>query len=782
MPQREQTKTFHTYSGGLITEVNPLMYPDNSVVDTENFEILIDGSLRRRKGLTPETGASFKDVSSANLGATTEHFWRNAGGETDTHFHIIQMGETLYIYKDDQTTLTLRDEFFNLEAFAPFGSSWSTDRRADNPIDVSWGRGHALITHPYTEPFYLEYDGTTITANRISMKIRDFRGAEDGTLATLKPTAITDAHQYNLQNAGWDAANITLWQTAKTNYPSLNYQQFFGFRRAETSGGTYDWNGIRTFDPDRLEDEQLSNARAPGGHFIVSPFNDTAANTSDVFDITTWTATGGGPWVITVTTGSAHGLAVSDTIQIDGQLGYYLTSFLELYSFSFDGNHTVSTVPTTTTLTFSVAAPFQFNSWADQYNTKGQLAGVLVKPDGIEIFERPSCNAFFAGRVFYSGTPKSPHHNIVYFSQVILKDSQYGNCHQEHDPTDEYLPDITEADGGTITIADAGKIIALQPLGPSLLVLAANGVWEIGGGANGYFDALDYVVRKITDAGCISQTSVINAENQVAYASAQGAYRVFVNPEIRSLVAESITEEKVNTKWQNINTFHKQSMKAIYDPVRKRILWMYDTATSPTAPTWNYREILIFDTRLNAFYVHTFPAEDLFATDTYLKGFLLPENYTRAGEAVIKYLTLTQTSGIRWNEMTEANFSDLSEVDAAGHFITGYEHMQDATRDKQIKYLTTFMERVEGSALTLQARWDFADKEVTGKFTSDINLYRKPRTYIGDGGADSDDGYPVVYAKHQVSGQGQVVSLKFSTTADKEAHIYGWSIDFQGVQ
>ena len=123
MPQTRQTKNYHTFSGGLNSEVSPLTYPDDSVTDISNMELRIDGSVRRRKGLTTETSATFKTVSSYTNGtdAVTEHFWRNVGGDPTLHFHVVQTGLTLHFYTDDATTLVALGSAINLSDFTPSG-------------------------------------------------------------------------------------------------------------------------------------------------------------------------------------------------------------------------------------------------------------------------------------------------------------------------------------------------------------------------------------------------------------------------------------------------------------------------------------------------------------------------------------------------------------------------------------------------------------------------------------------------------------------------------------
>lgn len=793
MPQSQQSKNYYTFSGGLNTEVSPLNYPDDTVVEISNMDLLIDGSIRRRKGLTPETSATFKALHGTYTNGSdvvTEHIWRNAGGDSDSHLWVVQAGTQLYFFDDDATTLTPRDETIDLTDFVPQGATWTAAQIARRAVDITWGRGHALIVHRHLTPFYIEYDVDTdvITSTQIDIRIRDFVGVDDGVSDDIYPTSLTDAHKYNIMNQGWSEADITAYQGTQSQYPAKKTRTIMGYLRALTASTSYDFDGVRSFSGAKLDAEKFPNAPAPMGHFKLNPFDTTAAGNGQDVDITTWSISGttAGTQTITITTSAVHGYVATDVIAVSGQNSVmnilWNPSEPDIRNWSFDGVYTVVSAPTTTTLTFTVTFPDNFSSWNSQYQQLGQISGGIENDDGVVYDERPSTVAFFAGRAWYAGLPRSPYNNTIFFSQVVLKNAQYGRCYQENDPTDELVPDLIESDGGVIPIPEAGNVIKLQPFGQSMLVFCDNGVWEIDGGSNRYFDAVDYAVRRITQVGLVARESVVEAENQLVYTSDQGAYRIFVDPQARVLISSPITEAKYNAGWAAIDSKHKRSMKTLYDPVRKRVLWLYDTTADPSIRTWNYTRVTVYDVRLDAFYTYDFPVGTAFATDTYVKGFIKPELFTRDGETIIKYLTWTDGSGFRWCEMTEASFSDLGEVDAAAHFITGYDHMGDASKDKQVKYLTTFMERIEDSSLTLQPRWDFAESSITGKFDGSKECYRHPRVFIGDGEDEADNGYPVVFSKHNVRGQGLVLALKFSTTAAKDAHIYGWSIDWQGVQ
>lgn len=802
MPQTQVTKNYNRFVAGLHTEVTPLTFPENSVTEIENFDLKIDGSLRRRKGLAFETGSVFKDIPSTftnGTDAVTEHFWRNAGG-SDTHIHIVQVGDQLVFYTDARDILGQRIDTVDLNSHRAKNSTVTTTQIAAQPVDISWGRGQALVTQRHINPFFLEFNEVagTVCAFPIEIFVRDFAGINDGIGSEVNPVTLTTTHKYNLRNQGWRQANITSFSGTDPDslFPGKNMPHWLAFKRTLTAGNFYDNDGVRTFSHAKIVAEPLGQDDAPAGHFLVDPFDTSIAGGTGKLEITTWSISGTttGPQTITVTTAQVHGLVAGDSTSIEGQNALmnvvYLGNTFEVV-FTFNGVYTIGVVPSTTTfeipIIFLSNGRLVFVAFTDQFNQLGTVGEGIDNPDGERLTVRPTTNAYFAGRAWYAGTPGGKVGQSVLFSQVIEVNGQYGRCFQEADPTNEERPDIVESDGGQIFIPEAGRVLKLMPFGQSMLVMCINGIWEIDGGGNRYFDALDFSIRRVTEVGCVAAESVIEAEGRVFYASDQGAIQVFVDPEARVLVAENITLEKVNTKWGSIDRFHLQALKSIYDPIEKRLFFMYDNSASPTARTFNYTEILMYDLRLDAFYVTKFPSGNTFAEPTFIKGFVRPESYNRSGEAIIKFLTWgdgnSGVDNLRWAELTDnTNFQELGEIDAAGFFTTGFESMGDPSKDKQVKKLTTFMTRVDGSSLDVRFRWDFAESSITGKFTPSIEAYRPPRLFLGTGQTQANDGYPVVFTKHDVPGQGIVLQMRMDTALKADAQIIGWSVDFQGVQ
>ena len=172
-------KEVNSFVKGLITEANPISFPENASLIDENFNLNIDGSRQRRFGLSFENGAAstlteYTNAKAASI-ATSVHLWTNVANDTGLKIVVIQVGKYLY--------------FFN----------GSTEPISNAPLNKS----NALLLEDIDESFViqsanmsgtfvivtgtkfinlLDYDNDTdtITQSARNIKIRDLFGVDDG--------------------------------------------------------------------------------------------------------------------------------------------------------------------------------------------------------------------------------------------------------------------------------------------------------------------------------------------------------------------------------------------------------------------------------------------------------------------------------------------------------------------------------------------------------------------------------------------------------------------------
>ena len=168
-------KLFFDLSGGLHTESSPLAFPPEVTLDEENFEILTDGTRRRRRGLTYE-----KDIISSNLfekydkvSGTQTYTWRNVGSVSTKTFIVLQLGSYLYFFEEGDT---IGDKFHPQHINLGFYVTGENTKLIEASVSLTHGRGRLYVANPEIEPLSIEYLAATneFVVRAIPIKTRTF--------------------------------------------------------------------------------------------------------------------------------------------------------------------------------------------------------------------------------------------------------------------------------------------------------------------------------------------------------------------------------------------------------------------------------------------------------------------------------------------------------------------------------------------------------------------------------------------------------------------------------
>ena len=438
---------------------------------------------------------------------------------------------------------------------------------------------------------------------------------------------------------------------------------------------------------------------------------------------------------------------------------------------------------------------------------------------------RPQVCAFFAGRAWYAGIKSSEKSGWVLFSQIATDLSKFNKCYQEGDPTSEVFSDLADNDGGIVVIPDAGEIVELKALGPSLLVFATNGVWQIIGGDMG-FKATSYSVQKISNTGCVAPKSVVEVEDLIMYWSNNGIYVIKLEQTGIASV-ENSTDVTIKSFYQDIPTINRFYVDGAYNTSAKVIWWAYnkDDITSTSEGRYKKNRILCFDVRLGAWYVYdiangsplpisiavTNESQETTQEYSIIAGFdevYVSSDIVLANISVInssikqfKVLTLhpvtSNNYSVTWSDLNNSLFKDwytynTAGTDAPAYLITGYMLGNNGpARVKTAGYVSAFLKRTETSfdvntnpinpsGCLLQTRWDFTDNTYTGKWSDEYQVYRQLRPFFAEPSTTFDDGYPLVITKNKIRGRGKAVQMKWSSESGKDMKIVGWSTTFVG--
>lgn len=703
MPRQATISINNTASRGLITEATGLNFPENAWTDALNVTPDNKGITGRRKGVDYERNAEeFTVVRNSTTMATGR--WTNVAGLGTRNFIIVQNGSTLYFYEEVQgESLSSNKKSFSIDL-----TSYDV---AGNPgvstinCEFASGKGYLFVTHKYCDPFYVAYDPDTdaITVTSITVQCRDFEGVDDGLAPDASIGTLSEEHEYNLLNQGWDyTANINGGGAAQVIdnyfaeifvYPS-NSQQWWMYKDVNNNFSAN--QQVKSFD--------FGNSLAPKGHYILN-------------------------WLNTDRSGASSRI----TTVAERTAGYY----------------------------------------------------------------RPSCCAFFAGRVWYAGVESQSYVGEVYFSQIIERVDQLGKCYQVNDPTSEVLSDLLATDGGVVNIQDIGSVYKLFATQKSLLIFSDNGIWSISGSDVSPFKATEYSVNKVSGIRSVGNSSFVEVQGFPVWWNQEGIY-IIRSDELNNFKIESITDTTIKTFYQNIPPSAKLKARGAYDPIDQVIHWVYNDDPDATGDgEHNFNRILVLNTATGALY----PWEVDQTAGVYINSVLASN--TIASDAVASYDNVIDGSGDNvvdgsGNEVIVQTMTSMLEqsysikylvsrnigstnyrisfaeeydpfnrdwrtigngVSYSSYFEGGYQLKGDAQRFGQENYIVVYSNVLQNASAFINVIWDY------GKVTGAVNQIYRNVAALG-----------IIQTRLMLRGRGRVFQFKITSDADYPFEVIGWSV------
>lgn len=280
MARTSTIKNYFVFDKGLMTEASPLTYPPGASYDEDNMDLRVDGSRWRRRAIDYEN--SYTVITTGYADTTVQGWrfnavrWLGVAGNGNTNFLIVQMGRYLKILNLDSAAISSSVlATIDLDTYKT-----GTTSGGGYPIDVAFGNGIAYVTNPVCETFYISYDATggTFSTTQVDLSIRDLAGIDDTLAVDNRPSTLSNAHQYNLLNQGWDSTNWTAYNTADGVYPS---NADIWVQGKDSTGN---------FAPATMDQMWFGSSAAPRGHYIYNPFSltrSTYVGALSGYDITT---------------------------------------------------------------------------------------------------------------------------------------------------------------------------------------------------------------------------------------------------------------------------------------------------------------------------------------------------------------------------------------------------------------------------------------------------------------------------------------------------------------
>lgn len=770
MPQKARVE-INKFTAGLITDASPLTYPENSSAVDINMILNSDGSRQRALGIDYED--DYQIITTTVLNAATQpiafnfYRWKNVGGDPDKTIICIQIGNEVKFFNGDAIPLSS-----GLISTINFSTSGINQRFSFAAVDGSLAIASGVNT--ITIATYNSVSNT-LTSTTDIIRVRDFFGVEDfdgtvdltvGAGVSRRPVGLTNAHLYNLRNQGFGVPRtngntesfsdpVGIFRGAhfttrgREGSPS-NADMVVGFLYADANDAD-DRNSKRYFAVDAVKNP-IGSTRAAQGYFIIDILNrGTSRMQQDAFNRTTYP-----------------------------ELSYTITS-----------------LPGDTT------------------------------PGGATVVGE------FAGRIWFGGfsgevlggDTKSPQlSSYICFSQLVNNPTMITQCYQAGDPTSEEEPDILATDGGYIRLNSAYGISGMYNLGKSLMVCASNGIWRIYGGNDSGFDATNYVVEKITDRGVRGPSSIVQVENTLLYWADDGIYWLRQN-QFGDWASENQTQQRIQTFYNNIPIEDKVTAIGVYDSFQRKVRWTYQNHLYSV----QQQKELILDVNLNAFYERhisqvseTVPVliggfnTNVYQLPTVANQVVVgPDMVVVGSDDVINtisiridnkelfevnYVIITQISptvSYTFGSFSNRQFIDWKTyngtgVDSPATLVTGTSTGGDSMRYKQIPYLFVQMKRTEDgfetdvngdlvptnqSSCTVQSQWDWANSVNSNKWGAPFEAYRYNQVYYPVDVNDLyDTGYSIIETKNKLRGRGRSIGFKFTSSPQKEMHIYGWAM------
>ena len=709
-------KLYFNFVGGLNTEGSHLNNPENTADVLENFILKQNGKLVKRAGLSEEGVWIAPPQSTLTTPTISVNKWFSLVKGQKADFFVVQVAATLSVISVAGTVITT----IGTISLTPHKRPTSLTV-GEQSITAASGKGYLYVASPEIYPFYLIYnpDLNVISSTSINIYIRDFYGREDGLNPSEKPATLTADHEYNLFNQGWDNKYIQEYKNNTGLYPSNAQVWYYGRREIPD-----DDEPFLAFRPAELDAQYFGNSAAPKGHFILNVLDGSLESSpGEQFYLVEEIDS---VYLVTVYENRSDYSKVKwrrqnrlQNVLVGDKLGPKDGSYYGIVSeIGVEGGETYAIVEAAK----GIPTQFGAGSRVDLFLYRD----ASFSGDGnYSLFSQPtipSITAFYSGRSWFAGATSREWSNAIFFSQLQDDERKIGKCYQDADPTSEHISDLIATDGGVLFVDSAVQIVAMVPYSSSLVIFASNGVWELSGAAESGFKATEFRIIKISDFGCAGKDSVIATGDGFLYWSESGIYVLSREQISGSLQASSITQTTIQSWYSTLTLQQKENARGLFDETDKIVYWMY--SSSPTTDTPDdknsFDRVLVFDTKMPAFYTLTFPWEAtpitgrvvgmlptssnnvveftypqvVVGADTVVVGaynVVVSEAQVTSAPALSERIgfLVSMLSGVYVHTLTSDTYYDFGRLEYDAKIQTRYDLDGDALRKKQMRYIQT---------------------------------------------------------------------------------------------
>jgi hypothetical protein len=784
----KQVAVQNNFIGGLKTEFTGLNFPENACTEADNVIFGITGDITRRPGINYELNHTLNNLNTS-VEAVNYYRWMNAGGDGNTQILVVQVQGSLFFYLTSDATATVpisRLQLGSQVVISTFQASGNLQNVALTECQFTDGNGYLFVFHPDCDPFYCTFAGGLVTANLISVQIRDFVGVNDGLqqgqLVANRPGTLTNSHEYNLQNQGWSAGQPwTAVSSSNVNCIAIGDQSFTvasgiaGISEGQTVA-------LQCYLAGRLvvqgSPTSFLGTGQTGAYGTVISYTGTTL-VINIFNFSLLGPTfegvipygGPGPIYTIVPTGTGY---ISTWVADEGN---YPSNADQWWVFK-DTNGTFDPSTTADNVTLNSGQAPQGFYILSAFNQNRTAASGVAGLTTVSTTTRPGTGCWSSGRVWYAGTDASQAASgdanfytwteNIYFSQIITAGdvNDFGSCYQTNDPTSENFFDLLPSDGGVITIQGCGSIYRLFPIQNGIIVFAANGVWYITGSTGIGFTADDYTITKISSVQSISSTSFIDVRGYPFFWNEEDIYAVTPSQQ-GGLNVEPLGVGNFLSFYNNIPIQSKRFARGTYNPITYILEWVYNSAESESFSNWQYDSAICINTWNKAFYPYSISQDGV----NYING-LVYMNYpgtASALEPTFKYLTSVNNLFTFSEENDETNWVDFYDTYSIGtdyisSFITGYSLAGKAVSKWQPTYLMVYSRTDTPTQYTVQGIWDYAVNNYSGRYSNNQLVQH------------NDTNYGMQRQRLKIRGHGEALQLNFQSVSGQPFDIMGWTL------
>ena len=690
------SKRYNPGLAGLVTEGNGLAVVENSTQAESNYEIMRDGTRRRRRPIIEELPQGPLSpgtlVTPATTVATSSFMWEDISGRPDLSVLVTQVGFQITLHlQSSAVAAPVEADHVNLIDLR-FVSTNNRDQDAtlsyegelsSEECTYAQGNGYLYIFNSISGTVKVKWTGSsgaTWKIYGIERMIRDFEGIDisEADYSYLWDDTRVEEKTYNRLNAGWRKPTLEA-------YSSLTAVTFDlpGPSVKKQTGRSVDDTGVYSFKAQNCLDEATAEASphsAPIGSLVeVTGSHSKGGNFTKIRDFTSlFTAAvvylGGLDYLELTWAGSATGAdgftPVDEQEVMFNSLRYTITDGTNTHVGAFSGHLRQSSIGDTF---YRKLARLPTGSWTvdiheitiayQQYPFTMHANGDPAKPfhgRSLKSYAslagaKPAAGALYVGRLWQTADD----YNRVYFSAVLggrnnsdIEDSPKETiCFQANDPTDADVNAVLGDDGGFLVVEGIGAVVGCEVLGNQLIILADNGVWAIGPGSSGLFTPDDFSVAQISTSGASSKKGILLVQDTLMYMSHQGMLAISPSAETRALSIRDMSSGAIRTLIDSLSYASKRACSIAFDSSLGVVRWVF--------PVGVVNEVISLSVANNAFYIY-----DTISEGHTIKDIItLPEKQVISGENRFRYLISTNVAGVptTYNWGVEASFSDIGE-------------------------------------------------------------------------------------------------------------------------